>query len=87
MPASPLSSTTCPMLWWPGPSAAAGVHFFVPSDQRGQAAQCDDVEPGLRPTPVQDPIDLERLGQALERLRSERLTHKIAVDQVERSPR
>jgi hypothetical protein len=31
---------------------------------------------------VQDPIHLERLGQAFERLRPKRLTDKIAVDEV-----
>jgi hypothetical protein len=57
-------------------------HLFVPAYQRGQAAWRDDVESGLRPTLVQDPIDLERLGQAFERRRPERLTDKIAVDEV-----
>jgi hypothetical protein len=57
-------------------------YLFVPPYQGGQAARRDDVEPGLRPTPVQDPIDLERLGHAFEHPRPERLTHKVALDQA-----
>ena len=64
------------------PAPLQEEHLFVPADQRGQAAWRDDVEPGLCPTLVQDPIDLERLGQAFERRCPERLTDKIAVDEV-----
>src|SRR6266567_5628483 len=64
------------------PEIAQESHFFVPSNQRGQAVRRDDVEPGLRPALVQDSIDLEGLGQTFERRRPERLTHKIALDQV-----
>src|SRR5713226_6984574 len=83
MPASPLSSTTCPIpvVAWPQRCCISATSSS-PAYQWGQAARRDDVEPGPRPTLVQDPIDLERLGQAFERLRPERLTDKIAVDQV-----
>ena len=64
------------------PAPLQESHFFVPTYQWCQASRRDDVEPGLRSTLLQDLIDLERLGQAFERLRPERLTHKIAVDQV-----
>src|SRR2546425_10364235 len=50
--------------------------FFVPAYQGGHAARRDDVEPGPRPTLLQDPIDLERLGQAFECLRPEWLDRK-----------
>src|SRR5712691_6155410 len=64
------------------PTPVHESHFFLPAYQWGQATRRDDVEPGLRSTLLQDPIDLERLGQAFERRRPERLTDKIAVDQV-----
>jgi hypothetical protein len=83
MPASPLSSTTCPIpaVAWSQRRCMRTTSSSRPT-REGQAARRNDVESGLRPTLVQDPIDLERLGQAFERLRPERLTHKIAVDQV-----
>ena len=39
------------------PAPLQECHFFVPPDQWSQAARRDDVEPGLRPTLLQDPID------------------------------
>ena len=72
-PASPLSSTTCPMpavVWSQRRRSAT-----VPTDQWGQA-RCGDVEPGLRSTFLQDAIDLERLRQVFKHLCPKRLTHK-----------
>jgi hypothetical protein len=37
-------------------------HFFVPADQRGQAARRDNVEPGLHPTLTQNPTPSSPLG-------------------------
>ena len=51
------------------PAPLQESHFFVPAYQRGQASRRGYVEPGLRSTLLQDLIDLERLGQAFERLR------------------
>ena len=63
------------------PAPVQERHFFVPAHQWRQAARRDDVEPGLRPTRLQRPRDLEGLGDAFELLRPERLAHKIARDQ------
>ena len=41
----------------------------------------DDVKPGLRRTRLEDPHDLEGLGDACERLRPQWLAHKIAFNQ------
>jgi hypothetical protein len=83
MPASPLSSTACPIpvVTWSQrrcrrpTSSSRPTSGVKPLTVATSSRVCG-------PTLVQDPIHLERLGQAFERLRPKRLTDKIAVDEV-----